>query len=151
MYSKEEAKNIRLEFWSRFENYSALRRRQKGKPAKWITNRTGIKQLKLKFHFDDEFASVGIDVETRDLDKRLALFAKLEELKSILEKRIGSPLLWEIDYILPSGKSISRIAHIKENVNIYNRDHWPEVFPFFYKNMMKIEDFFEEYREWIGA
>mgnify|MGYP006284510861 CR=1 FL=1 len=147
MYSKDEAKQIRLEFWDRFEKYAALRRRQKGKPAKFIMNKTGIKQLKLKFHFDTTEAIVGIDIETRNLDKRIELFGKLEELKSILEKNLGTALNWQLEYTLPTGKSISRIYLTKKDVNIYNKDTWPEVFPFFYKNMMKIEAFFEEYRE----
>ena len=109
MYSKDEAKQIRLEFWDRFEKYAALRRRQKGKPAKFIMNKTGIKQLKLKFHFDTTEAIVGIDIETRNLDKRIELFGKLEELKSILEKNLGTALNWQLEYTLPTGKSISRI------------------------------------------
>lgn len=147
MYSKAESKEIRLEFWNRFEKYAAVRRKQKGKPAKFMMNRTGIKQLKLKFHFDENSASVGFDIETRNIDKRIELFGKLEELKSLLEKTLENKMIWELEYILRTGKSISRIAVVKEDVNIYNKDTWPEVFPFFYKNMMKLEFFFEEYRE----
>jgi hypothetical protein len=149
MFSKEESKKIRLEFWDRFEQYSALRRRQRGKPAKWTMNKTGIKQMKLKFHFDETFASVGIDIETRNTDKRIELFGKLEELKSILEKYVNEKMNWELDYRLPTGKSISRINLVIDNLSIYNQDCWPEVFSFFFKKMMKIEQFFEEYREVI--
>lgn len=147
MYSKEEAKQIRLEFWDRFEKYAALRRKQKGKPAKFIMNKTGIKQLKLKFHFDTTEALVGIDIETRNLDKRIELFGKLEELKTLLEKSLDAELNWELEHILPTGKSISRISLVKKDVNIYDKQSWPDVFPFFYKNMMKIEAFFQEYKE----
>jgi hypothetical protein len=149
MYSKEESKNIRLEFWNRFKDYSALRRRQKGKPAKWIINNTGIKQLKLKFEFDENQAVVGIDIETRNTDKRIELYDKLEKLKKILEEKFKQPLIWELDYIQASGKSISRIYLMKEGVNIYNEESWPEVFYFFYKNMMKLEDFYEEFRDML--
>lgn len=147
MYTKEELKNIRLEFWNRFKEYSTLRRRQKGKPAKWIMNNTGIKQLKLKFEFDENQAVVGIDIETRNTDKRIELYDKMEKLKKILEDKLQQPLIWELDYVQASGKSISRICLKKEGVSIYNKETWPEVFPFFYKNMMKIEDFYEEFRD----
>jgi hypothetical protein len=149
MFSKEESKKIRLEFWDRFEQYSALRRRQRGKPARWIMNKTGIKQLKLKFHFDEYYASVGIDIETRNTDKRLELFGKLEELKNVIENYVNEEMQWELDHKLPTGKSISRISLVKESVSIYNRDCWQEVFSFFFKKMMKIERFFEEYRDII--
>lgn len=147
MYSKEEEKKLRLEFWSRFEAYSTLRRRQKGKPSKWIMNKTGISQLKLKFEFTSKHAIVGIDVETRNTDKRIEIFGRLEELKTILETKLANELCWDLEYILENGKSISRVYLIKENQSIYNREDWPEVFRFFYKNMMKLESFFEEYRD----
>jgi Domain of unknown function (DUF4268) len=149
MYTKEESKNIRLEFWKRFKDYSALRRRQKGKPANWIMNNTGIKQLKLKFEFDENQAVVGIDIETRNTDKRIELYDKLEKLKKILEEKLNQDLIWELDYIQPSGKSISRVCLKKKGVNIYEKETWAEVFPFFYKNMIKLEDFYEEFRDML--
>ena len=147
MYSREEAKQIRREFWQRFENYSTIRRRQKGKPARWMMNKTGIRQLKLKFHFDTEHALTGIDIETRNMDVRIALFNALEELSARLEETMGTRLEWELEHILPSGKSISRISVKMQGVNLYNRDDWPDVFKFFYRNMMKLEAFYEEYAD----
>jgi len=149
MYSKEEAKNIRLEFWNRFKGYSEIRRRQKGKKARWIMNNTGIKPLKLKFEFDENKASVGIDIETNSFDRRIDLFDRLEKLKPRLEESVGEPMKWELDYIMPTGKSISRVSLEKEDVTIYNKDCWPEVFSFLFKKMMKIEAFYEEYRDYI--
>ena len=149
MYSREEARQIRLEFWDRFKNYSAVRRRQKGLPAKWMMNNTGIRQLKLKFDFTDNAAITGIDIETRNEDRRLELFSKLEELRTLLEKALGQEMKWELDFPLPNGKSISRVYVELPGKKIYNKDDWPEIFPFFYKNMLKIETFFKEYKEWI--
>jgi len=110
-------------------------------------NNTGIRQLKLKFEFDEHSAITGIDIETRNTDRRIDLFGKLEQLKTILENTMGTKADWELEHILENGKSISRVSVKLDNVNIYNRDDWPKVFPFFYKNMMKIESFFEEYRD----
>jgi hypothetical protein len=147
MYSAQEKKEIRQEFWTRFRDYSAIRRRQKGKPAKWIMSNTGIRQLKLKFEFDETRASVGIDIETRNLDRRIELYEKLESMKTVLHNIAGSELNWELEHLLENGKSISRISKVMENVSIYDRNCWPEIFPFFYKTMMKMEAFYEEYRD----
>ncbi len=147
MYTREEAKEIRLEFWQRFSSYSAIRRRQKGKPAKWIMNKTGIRQLKLKFHVDTHHALTGIDIETRNMDKRIALFNLLEELGVRLEETMGTEMEWELEHILPSGKSISRVSVKLDGVSLYNRNDWPDIFKFFYRNMMKLEAFYEEYAD----
>ncbi len=149
MYSIEQKKILRQEFWERFRSYSAIRRRQKGKPARWIMNNTGIRQLKLKFEYGERMASVGIDIETRNMDKRLDLYDKLEQLKNILHQAMGQEMKWELEHILDNGKSVSRICLEMHEVNIYNKDTWHTVFPFFYKNMMKIESFYEEYRDFL--
>lgn len=147
MYNKDEAKEIRLEFWKRFKNYSSVRRKQKGLSPKWILDKTGISQLKLKFDFIHGNAIVAIDIETRNIDKRLELFGRLEEFKSILEKIIESELTWELEYTRDNGKSISRIYTQHEAVSIYNKEDWPEIFSFFYKKMMKFESFYNQYGE----
>jgi hypothetical protein len=74
MYSREEAKIIRQEFWDRFNSLSAKKRAAKKLPGKWMLNHTGIRALNLKFHVDNQVAQVGIDLETRNMDKRIELF-----------------------------------------------------------------------------
>jgi hypothetical protein len=112
-------------------------------------NNTGIRQLKLKFDFDENRAAVGFDVETRNMDKRIHVYGKLERLKTILETAMGQTLIWDIDHILPTGKSISRVYLEKNNVSIYQKEDWPQVIDFFYKNMIILEKVFEEYKDYL--
>jgi hypothetical protein len=149
MMTKEEIKQCRLEFWSEFDKYTIGKKKRSRKPAKWIMNNTGIKQLKLKFDFDEKRATVGIDVETRNLDKRIDVYGKLERLKSKLEKSLGQSLIWELEHILPTGKSISRAYLELANVSIYRKEDWPRVMDFFYKNMVVLEKVFEEYKDYL--
>ncbi len=151
MLTKEEIKEIRLQFWLEFESYSAQKKKRIRKPAKWIMNDTGIKQLKLKFDIDEKRAIVGIDVETRNVDKRLEVFGKLEEIKPVFEKALAQSLNWELEYILPTGKSISRAYLSLDNVSIYRKEDWPAVFDFFYKNMLIIEKVFVKYKDSLKA
>ena len=74
MFSREESKKLREEFWIAFG---------KSFPRKWILYNTKIKGLAFKFHFDVKKAMVILDIETDDLDRRLQLWEKLESLKSI--------------------------------------------------------------------
>lgn len=151
MLTKEEIKEMRLQFWMEFESYSAQKKKRIRKPAKWIMNDTGIKQLKLKFDIDEKHAIVGIDVETRNMDKRIEVFGKLEDIKPALEKALAQSLNWELEYILPTGKSISRTYLKLDNVSIYNREDWPVVMDFFYKNMLILEKVFLKYKESLKA
>jgi len=151
MFSKEKAKEIREEFWDSFKQLSSGRRAGKGLPGNWMLAQTGIKALNLRFHVDREVAQVGIDLETRNMDKRIELYEKLESLKKLLEEAMESPLIWELDYIRENGKSVSRIYLQLEGVDIYKRETWPGAFQFMYKNMMKLEEFFMEYKDYIKS
>lgn len=149
MFSKEEAKKLREEFWDIFKQMSAARRNRKKLPGNWILTQTGIKALNLKFHVDRRVAQVGIDLETRNMDKRIELYEKLEAVKKLLEEAMGAPMKWELEYIRENGKSVSRIYLEAENVDIYNRDTWTRAHHFMYDNMMKLETFYKEYRDYL--
>lgn len=149
MFSKEEAKELREEFWDQFKRMSSGRRPRKKLPGNWMLAQTGIKALNLRFHVDREVALVGIDLETRNMDKKIELYEKLESLKKLLEEAMESPLVWELEYIRENGKSVSRIYLQMEGVDIYNRDTWTEAHKFMFANMMKLEAFFLEYRDFL--
>lgn len=149
MFSKEEAKGLREEFWDAFKKMSSGRRSRKKLPGNWVLTQTGIKALNLRFHVDRKIAQVGIDLETRNMDKRIELYEKLETLKKLLEDAMGSPLNWELEYIRENGKSVSRIFLQLEGVDIYNRDTWQRAHQFMYENMMKLESFYNEYRDYL--
>jgi hypothetical protein len=149
MFSKEEAKALREEFWDRFKTHSTGKRLRKKLPGNWMLANTGIKALNLRFHVDREVAQVGIDLETRNMDKRLELYEKLESLKKLLETAMGEPMIWELDYVRENGKSVSRIYLQIDGVDIYNRDTWKDAHTFMFDRMMKLESFYREYRDFF--
>ena len=149
MYTKEEKKQFRLKFWNDFKNYSGRKRRRKRMSPKWAGDNTGIKDINLKFHFDDKEALVGIDIVSGDLDRRIELFERLETLRKILHEAMGEEMIWEIDYVIESGKEIGRIYLRKEEVNIYNTTTWPDVMVFFFNKMIRIESIILEYRDYL--
>ena len=149
MYSKEDAKQLREEFWNQFRILSTRRRTAKRLPGEWLLTKTGVKALNLRFHVDREVAQVGIDLETRNMDKRLELFEKLEAVKKVLEETMATPMIWELEYIRENGKSVSRIYIQKEGVDIYKRETWPAAHQFMYDQMMKLESFYREYRDYF--
>lgn len=147
MFSKDEAKKMREEFWDRFKMFSSGRRARKRLPGKWMLDQTGMKPLNLRFHVDRKVAQVGIDLETRNMDRRIELYEKLESLKKLLEEAMESPLIWELDYTRENGKSVSRIYLQMEEVDIYNPETWDRAHTFMYENMMKLETFYREYSD----
>ncbi|WP_166925974.1 DUF4268 domain-containing protein [Flavobacterium poyangense] len=140
MYSKEESQRIKREFWVAFaEKY----------PRKWVLYDTKIKDFSFKFYVDNKKAQVFIDIEQRSDEKRNAYFEKLEALKNILEEEFIKDLVFEKEYTLESGKTISRIWVEKTGVGFSNRNNWDTIFDFFFEKMNALEMFYLEYDEFI--
>ncbi len=140
MYSKEEAKNIRKQFWIFFA---------KRHPRKWLRYNTGIKDFSLKFEFTNGYAIVAIDVESPDEINRAYYFEKLLSLKSLLLEAVSPNLIFDNEYLLESGKVISRVYLKLEGVKINNKNDWPKVFDFLHQYMSKLELFYLEYQDYI--
>jgi hypothetical protein len=140
MYSREESQKIKREFWVAFaEKY----------PRKWVLYDTKIKDFSFKFFVDNKKAQVLIDIEHRSDEKRNAYFEKIEALKNILEEEFVSDLVYEKNYTLESGKTISRIWVEKQGVGFSNRNNWDVIFDFFFEKMNALEMFYLEYDEFI--
>ncbi len=140
MYSKEETQRLKREFWVTFaEKY----------PRKWMLYDTKIKDFSFKFYVDNKKAQVLIDIEHRNNEKRIAYFEKLEALKSILEEEFISDLVFEKDYVLENGKTISRIWIEKQGVGFSNRNNWDIIFDFYNEKMDALERFYLEYDGFI--
>ena len=140
MYSREESQKIKREFWVAFaEKY----------PRKWVLYDTKIKDFSFKFFVDNKKAQVLIDIEHRSDEKRTAYFEKIEALKNILEEEFVQDLVYEKNYTLESGKTISRIWVEKQGVGFSNRNNWDAIFDFFFEKMNALEMFYLEYDDFI--
>jgi hypothetical protein len=140
MYSKEETQRLKREFWISFaEKY----------PRKWILYDTKIKDFSFKFYVDNKKAQVLIDIEHRSDEKRIVYFEKLESLKTILEEDFIKDLVFEKNFTLENGKTISRIWVEKKGVGVSNRAYWEAIFAFFFEKMNAFEMFYWEYGDYI--
>ncbi len=142
MFSKEDSKKIRQDFWIFFG---------KRYPRKWLLYNTGIKDVVLKFSFDTKKAMISIDATSNDPVLRVYYYEKLESLKSLLQEEVSPTLSFDPEYVLDSKKTVSRVYLLKEEVSIHNKNSWPEVFEFFNTNMDKLENFFIEYKDFINS
>ena len=142
MYSKEESKQIRQQFWIFFG---------KRYPRKWILYNTQVKEINLKFTVDNQKAMVSFDIETSDEIIRQYYYEKFESLKKIITTELDEDLVFESEYLRSSGKVISRIYVLKRDVNINNKNHWPEIFDFLNEKMGIFENFWIKYQDYIRS
>lgn len=140
MFSKEESRLLRQEFWTSFG---------KSFPRKWLLYNTKIKGLSFKFYFDTKKAFVCLDLED-NLENRINCWEKLVALKNILLDEYLPEAIYEEEFYLENGKEISRIyVPLEEKISIHNKNTWQITMQFFNEKMSLFELFFEEYKDII--
>lgn len=140
MFSKQEAAQLKTEFWTAFG---------KSFPRKWLLYDTKIKDFSFKFYADNKKAEVSLDIEMKDELFRNAYYEKIESLENLLRKDYLPDAIMEEHYFLESGKEISRIWVQKENVSIFNKNSWQETFEFFVEKMTAFENFYQDFEDFI--
>jgi hypothetical protein len=140
MFSKEEALQIKKDFWIAFaEEY----------PRKWLLYNTKIKDVSFKFYVDNKKAQVLLDIESKDEKKRKIYYEKIESLKNIILEDYLDDVIFERNFFLENGKLISRVWVEKLGISINNKNSWPEIFDFFAEKMEAFERFFYENEDYI--
>ncbi len=149
MYSKEEAKIIRKQFWDKFDEYSKARRKKSRKRSGWILQNTGIKGFNLKFDVNNKSAQVGFEIASKGIQRQLKYYEKMQSLKVLLNQEFNNQLIWNDHYLTDSGKEVFRIYLEKPNVNLSKESDWNQIFEFFFNQMTKLEVWFSEYKDII--
>lgn len=141
MFSKQEALQIKKDFWTGFAD---------AYPRKWLLYNTKIKDVTFKFFVDNKTAQVALEIEPKEDEKRKIYFEKVESLKAILLEKFLPDAIFEKNYYLPNGKLISRIwVDIDKSVSVNNKNSWQEIYDFFAEKMNIFELFFYEYEDYI--
>lgn len=140
MYSKEEALQIKKDFWIAFAAEY---------PRKWLLYNTKIKDVTFKFYVDNKKAQVLLDIEPKDENKRKVYYEKVESLKKMLLEDYLEDAIFERDFYLENGKIISRVWVEKSGISINNKNYWNAVFEFFNEKMDAFERFFYENEDYI--
>ena len=134
MYSREEIKQLRLNFWNGFKKYH---------PKKWMLNKTQVRGLVFRFDLDRKNAWVILELQNKSEDRRLEIFEILDRYKVVLEEGFENGLIWELIHKREdNGQEVSRIFTKMENSDWHRQNQWPEIYKFFAENMNKMEENF---------
>ncbi|WP_102408904.1 DUF4268 domain-containing protein [Parabacteroides bouchesdurhonensis] len=148
MYSKDELKNLKLEFWESFGAFCEVQPYLRGRKKVWSLN-TKVKGIELKFDTNRNGAYVILEVNHRREDLRLEMFERLTWYKEILEKGFPDGLIWDICYVREAGNEVARIYTKKEGIDLHRREHWGEFFSFMASQMYLLEKNFKGIAEYL--
>ena len=148
MYGKEEAHNLRILFWTSFGKYIGHNRLASGKKGKWLNYKTGVKDIYFRMDADKRTAKVCIDIQHRDDGIRELFFEQFKEVKTVFEDITGTnEWIWVENYVNNFNKTIHRIYVEIDGVNLYDKNTWAIIFPFFAKHMIALDEFWYEFSD----
>ncbi len=148
MYSKEEAKELKLEFWRKLGNRTRRLPGQRGRVKVWIGDRTGVKGVDLRFEIGRKKIVVALEINVKDEDRRLTLFEKLEATKNIFETEFGEELIWDFAFEKEYGEEVCRVYKEMEG-DFMIPDQWPGIFNFMIDKMVRMEKAFLEVQDYL--
>lgn len=140
MFSKQEAQQIKKEFWMAFG---------KSFPRKWLLYNTKIKDFSFKFSVDNKKAEVSVDIEMKDELYRNAYYEKIWSLEDILRDDYIGDFQKDEYYVNASGKTLARYWVELHQVSVYNKETWRDIFEFFVEKMDAFERFYYDFEDFI--
>ena len=149
MYSKDELKNLKLEFWESFAAFCEVQPYLRGRKKIWTLYDTKVKGVELKFDATREGAFVILEVNHRGEEARLEMFERLTWYKDTLETDFPEWLTWDICFVRDTGKQVARIYTSKSGIDFHRRQDWGEFFSFMASQMYLLERNFMSIAEYL--
>ena len=149
MYSKDELKNLKLEFWESFAAFCEVQPYLRGRKKMWTLYDTKVKGVELKFDATREGAFVILEVNHRSEDARLEMFERLTWYKDTLEMDFPEGLTWDICFVRDTGKQVARVYTSRSGIDFHRRQDWGEFLSFMASQMYLLERNFMSIAEYL--
>ena len=142
MWSKEEARNRNIRFYTNFGVYMKKHAGEYGEKIRWVNYRTGVNSIRFKIEAFKNTSRVCIDIVNKDEGVREVFFEQFEEFKTLLSNSMN-PLDWIKEYRIDSGVYITRIFTEINGPSINQESDWGDIYRFFEKNLIALHEFWE--------
>lgn len=149
MYSKEELKALKLEFWESFAAFCEVQPYLRDRKKIWVLYDTKVKGVELKFDANRRGAYVILEVNHRREDLRLEMFERLTWYKDTLETDFPQGLIWDICFVRETGREVARIYTALEGLDLHRRSDWGAFFRFMAETMYLLERNFMGIAEYL--
>jgi hypothetical protein len=151
MYSKQEAAQLKKEFWTAFGQYMSPVLSADGEKISWVNYKTGEKNIAFRMEADTKKATVAIELTHADKDIQQLYYEQFLQLKNIFKQSVGEHWIWQLHTTDEYGKTISRIYIELQPVSIFKKEDWPKLIPFFKTNMIALDEFWSNVKYSFAA
>jgi len=144
MYSKDQASQLKQEFWTAFGQYMGPVLSAEGLRTNWINYKTGVKNIYFRMQADNKHASISIDITHQDIELQELFFEQFLTYKTMLHSTLNEDWEWELNTTDEYGKTISRIYTELKPVSIYQKENWPQLISFFKPRIIALDEFWSD-------
>jgi len=141
MFSKQEASQLRKEFWTVFGQYMKPIPSAEGEKINWINYKTGEKDIHFKMDAESKTACIAIEITHSDIDIQQLYFEQFQQLQNMLWDCLGEQWTWELNKSDDYGKITSSIYKEITGVSIFNKAQWPSLISFFKPRIIALDEF----------
>jgi hypothetical protein len=151
MYTREQASQLRKEFWTTFGQYLSPVLSSEGTRVNWLNYKTGVKDVFFRMDSDKREARIAIELSHPDAGIQELFFEQFEEYKTLLHDALGEEWHWDLHTRDESGKIISRIHQTLAGVSVFRKDDWPALISFFKPRIVGLDAFWSDVKVGFDA
>jgi hypothetical protein len=141
MYSRQEASQLRQEFWTIFGQYMGPIPSAEGEKINWINYKTGEKYIYFKMDAGNRSATIAIEITHADLGLQTLYFEQFQQLKKTLESTLHESWEWQLHNVDETGKVTSRIYTELPQASVLDKSQWPALISFFKPRIVALDEF----------
>lgn len=147
MYTRQQASEIRRNFWTRFGQYMRPIPGAEGELINWLNYKTGVKHLYFRMDADRNEAGVSVEITHPDPDERKEFYKRLIAVNTIFNEITGEDWSWQETAADDHGREISRISKTLTGVNIFKTEDWPAIISFLKPRIQALDQFWYQVKD----
>lgn len=147
MYSKEQLREIRTQFWADFKKHMQKHRSSNGRRMNWINYPSEVEFIFIRLHADNDGVAFSFDIQGKDAGVRAIVWEQMTELKIVLESEMGNEGIWHENQFSESVPEFASIRWEKDGLRFSNPAHQQEIFEFFEDRLIRFDAFYQEFKE----
>jgi len=151
LYSRHEISQLRSQFWTTFGQYMRPVPGAAGEEVNWINYKTGIRHLFFRMDAGREGIHIGIELHQGDEEQRLLYYNRLRATADILYQHLQEEWDWQQNITEPDGRTISRIGISRNDIHLFNKEHWPAIISWLKPRIIALDTYWYEVKEIIES
>ncbi len=147
MYSKEELKQLKTDFWNQFKVKMQKTRSSNGRRMNWLAYPSEVKNIYIRVDADGKGARLTFDIQGKDEGVRQILWEQLYELKVVMESEMGTEGTWIENASSPAVPQFNRILWERTDLNFFKIEDHAEIQNFLADRLIHFDAFYQEFKD----